>query len=938
MVLELPELARENQDWKIYRAHILDSAAAEGVVSHLSGATPKPVDSRQLEAWNVSNAVAKYIILEVITDSLLERLVHHELPHTLFSHLAAIFGNHEPIAIEPPAEWNHQDEPLREDSHPKSDGAYSAHTAEIPDTPPYAPNGLSSADRSQETEQSRWERNAHDPDRDEDLSSQPFELKMTEFHDEKPSGTTPAGIPSIHNTNSTLSYPKAPGDLLNAPDGMSRGDIQEMAESEGQWQRTAHEVTRNDAMASPAPNLADRTSEMTTGDGPIPFSRTRPINAVKHQHMSTRYKPLPNGCANANAQHSNGHPKPIIHLPRRHRPPLEGESVGGAANGCTHSSSGQPMPQKPAASPNELVTLVTTSIKLESPRSIGISHVRLGGASWRADDPNGPGNQTDGSHGQVDEPRGSADALDASYNAETAILGHGDSLGTYLRPGDAKRGVRETDGVGSHVDTWTWSTDISSVETNMLVPTIAPETVSTRPTVPKPQDLPSRSAKWLPDEPNSCGNPPETSSTRTGSQNVETDVETTRDEAETINMRLIESKPPKSPTKGTNGCANETDGSSHHPGTLNMRTHAIAPADEAGNIRTHQNKQKRPNSPAGSATSHSEDPNAFRNHADMSGTRTDGHSVTNDTKPAENALKNVRKRQMDSKMQNSPYAPENGTPKSTYRRRKVSAGSIDVYIPLNASIMPQSRNFVFGQVEGGDGVMVVRELEERVGNGDGNRNGGDSDVNSTTSSISTDSMRVNTAQLAAESQQMRSSQKSRIHDLPVLSIPPIQPTNYAECLYGPARRQRRRGTLKIERLNDKKSANPQTIETAHLECASTAQPHRKASNRAHRVNRPSRRRGRLKVNTTKVSQALEVEMTHLWHTRIAQPPIQHAERPYGDVGHIQQCGTLEIKRINVSQTRNGGNAHLAHAHTAQPHGSPQSAPTGSSDPNVDVDG
>ena len=72
MVLELPELARENQDWKIYRAHILDSAAAEGVVSHLSGATPKPVDSRELEAWNASNAVAKYIILEVITDSLLE--------------------------------------------------------------------------------------------------------------------------------------------------------------------------------------------------------------------------------------------------------------------------------------------------------------------------------------------------------------------------------------------------------------------------------------------------------------------------------------------------------------------------------------------------------------------------------------------------------------------------------------------------------------------------------------------------------------------------------------------------------------------------------------------------------------------------------------------------------------------------------------------------
>ena len=321
MVLELPELACENQDWKIYRAHIFNSTAAEGVVSHLSGATPKPVDSCELEAWNASNAVAKYIILEVITDSFLKRLVHHELPHTLFSHLAAIFGNHEPIAIELPAEWSHQDEPLRKDSHPKLDGAYSAHTteivkgihvkgagaaAEIPDTSPYAPNGLSSADRSQEMEQSGWEHNVHDTSHNADLTSLPFELKMTEFHDEKPGSTTPAGIPSIHNTNSTLNYPKAPGDLLNAPDGMSRGDIQEMAKSEGQWQRTTREVTRNNTMALPAPNLADRTSEMTMGDGPIPFSRTQPKKTVKHQYKSTRYIPHPIRHTNANTQHSIG--------------------------------------------------------------------------------------------------------------------------------------------------------------------------------------------------------------------------------------------------------------------------------------------------------------------------------------------------------------------------------------------------------------------------------------------------------------------------------------------------------------------------------------------------------------------------------------------------------------------------------------------------------
>ena len=195
----------------------------------------------------------------------------------------------------------HQDEPLREDLHPKSDGADSVRTADIvegkdvegageaaenPKEPPKAPDGLSWPDRNQEKEQSGRECTAHNPDRDEDLSSQPFELKLTKFHDEKPSGTMPAGIPSTHNTNSTTIYPKDLGEPPNMPDGTSRGDDQETAKSGRQWQRTTHEVNRNDGMASPAPNLADRTSEVTTGDGPIPPSRKRPKNAVKHQHKS----------------------------------------------------------------------------------------------------------------------------------------------------------------------------------------------------------------------------------------------------------------------------------------------------------------------------------------------------------------------------------------------------------------------------------------------------------------------------------------------------------------------------------------------------------------------------------------------------------------------------------------------------------------------------
>ena len=405
--------------------------------------------------------MAKFIILEVITDSLLERLVHHELAHTLYSHLAAIFGDHEPIAIEPPAEQSDEDEPLREDSHSKSDGADSARTTNTVEGKDVERAGAAT-------------RIAHDTDRDEDLCSQPSELKVTKIHDEKPSGTTPAGIPSIPNTNGTTNYPKDPGEPPNAPDGMSRGDNQETAESGRQWQRTTRGVNRNDGTASPAPNLADRTSEMATGDSPVLLSRTRPKKTVKHQQKSTRYTPLPNGRANANVQHSKGHPKPKILLPRWHRPPLEGERDGVAANGCTHSSSGRSMPQKLAASSNESETLVIVSIESEDSGSgETFAHIRLGGMSPHADDANGPGRrmemskgQADESEGRTDESRARADASNTPNEAKTVIVSHRTGAGTYLSTGDAKRAVDGTNNLSSRTEMSEGQVDVSRARTD----------------------------------------------------------------------------------------------------------------------------------------------------------------------------------------------------------------------------------------------------------------------------------------------------------------------------------------------------------------------------------------------------------------------------------------------------------------------------------------
>ena len=248
------------------------------------------------------------------------------------------------------------------------------------------------------------------------------------------------------------------------------------------------EVNRNDGMALPAPNMADRMSGMMMGDSPTPLSRKQPKNAVKHQLMSTRYIPLPNGRTKAIVQHSNGHPKPKICLPRWQRLPFKGESVSGAANSYTPSSSGQPMPQKLVASPNKVRSgngdkpvdtsnksemLVIVSIESEGPASSGVPHVRLGGESWHADNANGPRDQVDVSRGQVDksegqtdESTGQTDTLNTSSRAGMTGISHCVNVGTYLGARDVKRVVVEIDGIGSHVDVSTGHEDAHSIVTH----------------------------------------------------------------------------------------------------------------------------------------------------------------------------------------------------------------------------------------------------------------------------------------------------------------------------------------------------------------------------------------------------------------------------------------------------------------------------------------
>ena len=122
------------------------------------------------------------------------------------------------------------------------------------------------------------------------------------------------------------------------------------------------------------------------------------------------------------------------------------------------------------------------------------------------------------------------------------------------------------------------------------------------------------------------------------------DMETAKDEAETISMCPMESKLPNPLNIGANGCANKTDGSRNHPGTLNMRTHTITPANEAGNISMHPNKPKTRNSPSGAAKQHSHESNSFRDMTNPLSGHRDNHSIGNITGTVANETEIIRTR------------------------------------------------------------------------------------------------------------------------------------------------------------------------------------------------------------------------------------------------------------------------------------------------------
>jgi len=851
-MVKIPELEEDGQNWKIYREKYLEVAATERLLSVVAG---WELDDGSKD-WDHRNRTARTLFYITLPPSFRLRIQPLENAREVFRYLQFYFLDLDPI----------------EDPRAKKLATSANEANRVSAATVHATNSGSTHGRTTRRCKSR-KRDTEDLSTTKDLSRGTEDVDDGNVGREDPRTSVEAlakGTSATSADGTVVLLTGEPHETQNVPqdslpltprppiegepnackqeatDGVVTAELMKGMVEMAEPRETVADVDRT-ALLGGEP--AERVCGVDEGDETEHDSESRLQQTQfyyeegrQHDENANRNVPKAHGlplegewlvCACGEATNSNGDADAsnaaveCVYCPSESRvteDAMENESKG-CEGGMDERASVDEADSNPgravkrADAPNELTQLLTTTIESYVENGETDSRVCLGGTCWRADDANGVGNRADGSTGQADGLRGLTDVLRTSNGTETASKSHSDEAGTYLGVGDAKRVVNTTDGVGSRMDALTGHRDVQCVETDAYITANATETVSAPRKRPKPPDSPFGTTRTAPDEPNGVGDHADGSTVRTHASCVGNDAKTAVNATETVSTPRKESKTQNSPMETARWTPDEPDG-------------------------------------CGS-------------HADASSVRRDAHCGGNETETAADEAERVRTHQNESRTRNSPNGREIAMAKLPSRWRRVSAGDGDVYVPWNAPIEAldtANRRLAFGEVESGVEAIAPSAKGERAGDGDGDggRNGDVGDVDGTTSGGDADSMRVEAVLLAGESQRVRYSRRRRIENLPVSSRPPIQRERRP---YGAIRRRRRRGRLKIERIN--------------------------------------------------VSQTKQVETTHLGLDRIAQPPRNAPDRAYGIVRPRRRRGRIKIAPINVSRTRIGGNTYLGRVNAIQ---------------------
>ena len=204
----------------------------------------------------------------------------------------------------------------------------------------------------------------------------------------------------------------------------------------------------------------------------------------------------------------------------------------------------------------------------------------------------------------------------------------------------------------------------------------------------KKSNLPAKSLKTRPEEPEKPRNHADALNGRMHIQSGRIDAKMTARTAKAISTSPNEQNPPNSPIGAGCWCQNEVDGSGNvadasttSRGMHSDRNGARTTAKTHKTISKPPNKPKMPNSPVGAKIRRIGKADGLGNHADGSNVCWDTQRTGTDVKTAENTSKKVKTCQVRPRRPNSPCRVEIQTPKRPKWWKHISSHGNDGYAP-----------------------------------------------------------------------------------------------------------------------------------------------------------------------------------------------------------------------------------------------------------------
>ena len=575
--VEVPKLTENGRNWKIYCVKVIEPAAAMDITDPLGVLAGWQLDDGSYD-WECLDAILKWTFYTTVPITILRPIRKLDTVHEIFNYLAKHFCDNNPIM-----------DPHAKKSKPSANKVNGAGTAtedistdsekqkESPTSESAAAETLASANRDKEdlsttkdlTRGTKSINDANvrrqDPRMSLEASVQGTSAKCTE--------TTSVILKSVPHEmqtephSSLLLTPRLP--IEGKPSACKQVVVDSVVTATcmngtAKAAKPTEMVVDTDRTAPLGGELAIRVSGVSEGnetehDGEPQLQQTIFYSKEDIQHSRNMNEDVPiayrmpldgewTWCVSSEARDpkgdTNASDAATEHADHPSKLRVTEDANGVESEGCREGMSERASVDevdgdagrgtRPADTPSELTEFIAVSIKLEDLHGGDIPRMRLGGTQMRPGNANGCGRGVDVSRGLTDGSGAQMDAPNMSSRAETAVMKHGDEVGTYLGARDAKHIIYVTDGVETHADALIGCEDVQSIRADTVIPANTPEDIRTPRKKEKLADLPSRSKRRAPDKPDGCRNHMNPPSMHTDVHSIGNERETPANETDNV--------------------------------------------------------------------------------------------------------------------------------------------------------------------------------------------------------------------------------------------------------------------------------------------------------------------------------------------------------------------------------------------------------------------